>query len=145
MAKNAEGHLIASAGSNGTIRLWDSVTGKSEGKPLIGHQGAVNAVAFSPDDRLLASAGEDGSVRLWDVALRKPVGKPLTGHKGPVLAVAFALDGGLLASAGKDGTARLWDVASALGGRRSAHRRTKGGRRPWGGVRAGRSAAGVGR
>lgn len=34
---------------------------------LIGHQAAVNEVAFLPDSRRLVSAGRDGTLKIWDV------------------------------------------------------------------------------
>ena len=68
--------LLASAGSDGTVRLWDPAAGTPVGDPLEGHTGWVNAVAAVPlpDGRvLLASAGGDSTVRLWDPATRTPV------------------------------------------------------------------------
>ncbi|MFJ8110783.1 TIR domain-containing protein [Streptomyces sp. NPDC096132] len=63
--------LLATAGDDRTVRLWDAHTGR-ETAALSGHTGRVLAVAFSPDGSLLASGGEDGTVRLWDVPADRP-------------------------------------------------------------------------
>ncbi|MFI1732609.1 TIR domain-containing protein [Streptomyces acidicola] len=63
--------LLATAGDDRTVRLWDAHTGR-ETATLTGHTGRVLAVAFSPDGSLLASGGEDGTVRLWKVPADAP-------------------------------------------------------------------------
>jgi hypothetical protein len=107
-----EGHLLASASTDQSVRLWNSATGHPVGQPLTGHTHWVRAVAFSPDGHLLASASDDKTVRLWDPATGHRVGQPLIGHTGWVMAVAFSPDGHLLASASADQTVRLWDPAT---------------------------------
>ncbi|MFD3455215.1 helix-turn-helix domain-containing protein [Streptomyces sp. NPDC058691] len=102
--------LLASAGSDRTVRLWD-VASRSGSAVLTGHRGPVRSVVFSPDGRLLASGSTDGTVRLWSVRDGRAVAV-LTPHQGAVRAVAFAPDGRTLASAGGDGTVWLWDVVT---------------------------------
>jgi RNA polymerase sigma factor (sigma-70 family) len=103
------GKLLASAGEDRLVRLWDPATGR-ELRQFAGHDGPVYSVAFSPDGCTLASGG-DQTVRLWDVATGKEF-RRYVGHTGLVLPVAFSPDGRTLASEAKDTTVRLWDVAT---------------------------------
>ena len=113
VAFSPNGKLLASAGSDRTVRLWDVATRRQVGEPLTGHTGSVRGVAFGPDGDLLASAANDSTIRLWEVATGQPAGT-LTGHDGEVNGVAFSPDGKLLASAGQDGTVRLWEVGARV-------------------------------
>jgi WD40 repeat protein/tRNA A-37 threonylcarbamoyl transferase component Bud32 len=108
VAFSPDGRLLAAASYDGTLKLWDSVTGL-EVRTLIGHTAPVWAVAFSSDGQHLASAGEDKTVRVWDVASGRQI-QQLDGHRDPVSSVAFSPKGSLLASASFDKTIKLWDA-----------------------------------
>src|SRR5262249_25967711 len=48
-AFSADGKRIVTASVDRTARLWDAATGRPISAPLIGHEGQVWRVAFSPD------------------------------------------------------------------------------------------------
>ncbi|KAK3821635.1 MAG: WD40-repeat-containing domain protein [Benniella sp.] len=100
-----KGDLIASAGLDKTVRLWNTESGKCL-YTLTGHTQAVNCVAFSPQGDQIASASDDGTLRSWD---------PATGyhrrvqfdHAG-ILCVVYSPKGDQIASGGVVSTVRLW-------------------------------------
>ena len=105
-----DGKLVASADSDGTIRLWSLATGGLYGRVLQAGS-SVNGVVFSPDGKLVASADSDGTIRLWSLATGGLYGRVLQAGSS-VNGVVFSPDGKLVASADSDGTVRLWDPAT---------------------------------
>ena len=65
VAFSRDGKLLASAGTDNTIKIWDVAT-RTELRTLTGHTASIESIDFTPDGRLLASASEDGSTFLWD-------------------------------------------------------------------------------
>lgn len=104
-----DGKLLATAGYDGLVRLWDVATRQPK-HDLRKHKGWVRGVAFSPDGSRLASAGEDGGVVLWDVASGTEI-KAIAAHEGAAACVAYAPDGQTLVSGGGDKFVKLWNSA----------------------------------
>ena len=109
IAATPAGDLIATTGSDHTVRLWSTQTWKSRGT-LTGHTAAVGTLAFSRDGRLLASAGEDHTIVVWDVRTHRRIAT-LTGHSADVQGLAFTPDGTLL-SAGADQRIIHWPLTA---------------------------------
>ena len=104
-----DGRIVATGSLDGTVRLWDSGTGKPIGQPMTGN-GYVRNITFSRDGHLLAAGYMDSTLRLWDTGTFQPVGDPMRADSA-VVAVAFSPDGRTLASGSDDGSIRLWDVS----------------------------------
>jgi WD40 repeat protein len=106
MAFSPNGQRIASSSADGTIRVWDTTSGK-EVVTLKANKKEVRSVCFSPDGKRLVSAGLDGTLRIWSPAEGKLL-ITLKGHEGGATCVAFSPDGKTIASGGADKEVRLW-------------------------------------
>ncbi|MCL4875036.1 MAG: protein kinase [Anaerolineae bacterium] len=116
VAFNSDGTIGASAHNDGTIVLWNLVTGE-EIRRLEGHEKRVNDVAFSPDDEWLLSGSDDMTAILWDVESGESI-RTFTGHMDIINSVDFSSDGSMILTASgtssnqqepADATIRLWN------------------------------------
>ncbi len=125
LAFDPQGVLLASAGHDGTTRIWNFVTGllratledsadpaSSQREVLRGRKTHLTSAAFSPDGAFFATAGEDTTTKLWDVTtgkLRQVLQKTwLVG--GVVTALAFQPHAPVLAAGYKGASVKVWDV-----------------------------------
>jgi WD40 repeat protein/tRNA A-37 threonylcarbamoyl transferase component Bud32 len=119
VAYSPDGGRLASGTLQGTINIWDTVSGQES--LAFHHAEGIRNLAFSPDGRRLAAAAGNSMVKVWDLRTgREPV--ILRGHTDSVSGVAFSPDGWRLASGGSEGAIKIWDAtapadALTLGGR----------------------------
>ncbi|WP_329256599.1 serine/threonine protein kinase [Actinoallomurus sp. NBC_01490] len=120
VAFDPDGRTLASAGEDGTIRLWDTATGRQTATLLDEPGDDKFSVVFSPDRRTLATDGDRISqIRLWETATHRAIATLADPDDAAVTSLAFSPDGGTLAvgaditpTIGDPGTrmVRFWDV-----------------------------------
>lgn len=110
-AINKAGTLLATAGQDGTGRIWNLETGELA-LILSQHPSPADDVLFSPDGRRLVTIDRDGLVREWDTSLL-PLGEKssLPVDRG-VFDLDLSPDGQLIALGNVAGPASLWEAAT---------------------------------
>ena len=152
LAFSPSGEFLATGGRDGSVRIWATgpwqdreqmpvdyvrVWDKERWREVAraSHKDAVNALAFSSDDRFLATASADHSARVWDVdhvngdynyrRYREDIAGQVypqvwqvqtlpellrMTHDDPVTSVVVSPDDQWIATIGDDGHARFWDA-----------------------------------
>lgn len=106
LAFTADRSLIAVAGKDKTVRIWQLSTRRQ----LASFDNEVYSLAFTPDGTILAGGGIEGSqtIWLWDVQAGKQLAA-LTHNSGAVKGIQFSPDGTQLVS-DHSGTVIVWSV-----------------------------------
>ncbi|PAV23013.1 WD40 domain containing protein [Pyrrhoderma noxium] len=101
------GKFIASGSLDGSIYLWNVLTGELGKKLKL--RSSVASVAFSPaNERHIAFGSNDKKVDVWDVTDNKTV--TIGNHTDWVTSVVFSPDGKHVASCSGDDLIRIWNV-----------------------------------
>lgn len=107
---SADGTRALTASFDYSIILWDlTVPQGAIVHRLIGHDSAVNDVAFVPGKPWAASVSDDGSLGLWDLEKGELITR-VQAEIFKVLDIAVSDSGKLAATARWDGTVRLYDL-----------------------------------
>ncbi len=107
VAYSPDGKLLATAGMDMVIRLWDVATGQQI-KTFEGHKGWLVWVAFSPDGKRLVSGAFERSAKVWDVESGQVI-STINGESVGIGWFAFLPDGKTIAGADGD-KIRFWDT-----------------------------------
>ncbi|MDG2126952.1 MAG: hypothetical protein P8K08_03090 [Fuerstiella sp.] len=117
VALSVDGRQLATAGvssGHAAIIIFDLQT-KKVSHTLLGHEGPIRSLAFSPDGLRLVSGSVDGSARIWNPGDSKfPELVRFDGHAGEVTAVAFNSNATQVISGGANKTLKLWNSADAV-------------------------------
>ena len=106
VAFSPTGALVAAAGDDRRILIWDAKTGTRH-LSIEGHASRVNAIAFGPDGSVLASCSDDHEVRLFDTRTgARTTSWRLEGRTA--LDLAFSPSESQLALANDQGQVELW-------------------------------------
>lgn len=108
-------HKLAGGGLNGTVTVWDTVTGRllrtfeRRRSTFEWQRSEVASVAFDPAGRILASGSTNGAVNIWDTTNGELL-HSFPGEGGSVGSVTFHTTERILASGADDGSVNLWDT-----------------------------------
>ncbi|KAK4585734.1 hypothetical protein RGQ29_023098 [Quercus rubra] len=105
---SSDGKLLASAGHDKKVVLWNMETLQTESTPEE-HGMIITDVRFRPNSTQLATSSFDTTVRIWDAA--NYVSQPFTGHASHVMSLDFSpKNNEILCSCDANSEIRFWNI-----------------------------------
>jgi WD40 repeat protein len=105
-AIDAPGLQAVTGGQDGSLRVWDSFSGRTR-LEIDAHPGGVTCCSLSENGQLVLTGGADGELHLWNTRTGDRV-QSFSGHAAAV--TACQLKGELAFSGASDGELRVWDI-----------------------------------
>jgi WD40 repeat protein/class 3 adenylate cyclase len=107
-----DGTYVATGGTDGKARVWDTATGSLvHVLSAYGGGSCICDVEFSPNGRHLITGGSEDSL-LWDIGHQGSREQATVGGDDFMNSVTYSPDGSLLLTTSSDGVATLWDASS---------------------------------
>jgi WD40 repeat protein len=109
-------HAVSSGDSDRerSIKVWNAATGKRR-SGWRAHEGGVEVVTFSPDDRWIVSASRDGTIKYWDAETGKIAATIIVSNDGHWVVLSAS---GLFS--GNTGDTNLFSLSRGLAARPSS-------------------------
>ena len=105
---------LATGTLDGTVQLWNPISGDQVAGPLPVTTGPVSSIAFDPSGlRFATTGGQDGAVKLWSSATLQQEGTPLNTNQGAASTAAFDPNGRSLLVIDERGAAFSWPMSIA--------------------------------
>mmetsp|Transcript_10103 Transcript_10103/g.15158 ORF Transcript_10103/g.15158 Transcript_10103/m.15158 type:complete len:414 (+) Transcript_10103:3-1244(+) len=125
--RDSDGQVMASAGNDQTISIYETTGDRNKIATLVGHEHIIETLSFvtaptpaekkekgAPSKEIndyLASGGRDRSVRLWNITTQQCL-NVFKYHENWVRSVILHPSGKYIISAGDDRTVRVMDIKS---------------------------------
>ncbi|MES9925836.1 MAG: hypothetical protein ABW152_17285 [Candidatus Thiodiazotropha endolucinida] len=97
---------------NGTLRVWDVLSGKPI-TPILRHENGIGGVIFTPDEARILTWSNDGSVRFWD-AVSGALKAVIYVHEKKINNAIFNHDGTRVVTWSEDGSVKIWNSQNGM-------------------------------